>query len=65
MHASLAHEVMSQFTPDGFLAGEGHPLNGVSAKGCRPVDLGYNVEESLPRWRSTACSPMTSRCRNK
>jgi len=45
---ALAQQVMSQFTPDGFLAGEGHPLKGVSAKGCRPVDLGYNVEESLP-----------------
>ena len=45
---ALAHEVMGQFTQDGFLAGEGHPLKGVSAKGCRPVDLGYNVEESLP-----------------
>ena len=45
---ALAHEVMVQFTPDGFLAGEGHPLKGVSPKGCRPVDLGYNVEESLP-----------------
>jgi hypothetical protein len=45
---TLAHEVLSQFTPDGFLAGEGHPLNGVSPKGCRPVDMGYNVEESLP-----------------
>jgi hypothetical protein len=44
----LAHEVLSQFTQDGFLAGEGHPLNGVSPKGCRPVDIGYNVEESLP-----------------
>ncbi len=44
----LAHDVMGQFTPEGFLAGEGHPLKGVSAKGCRPVDLGYNVEESLP-----------------
>ena len=44
----LAHEVMGQFTPEGFLAGEGHPLKGISAKGCRPVDLGYNVEESLP-----------------
>ena len=39
---------MGQFTPDGFLAGEGHPLKGVSPKGCRPVDMGYNVEESLP-----------------
>ena len=45
---NLAHEVLGQFTPDGFLFGEGHPLRGVTAKGCRPVDLGYNVEESLP-----------------
>ncbi len=45
---ALAHEVMQQFTPAGFLIGEGHPLNGISPKGCRPVDLGYNVEESLP-----------------
>jgi hypothetical protein len=44
----LAHDVVAQFTPDGFLAGEGHPLKGISPKGCRPVDLGYNVEESLP-----------------
>lgn len=44
----LAHEVLAQFTPDGFLFGEGHPLRGVTPKGCRPVDLGYNVEESLP-----------------
>jgi hypothetical protein len=44
----LAHACLEQFTPGGFLAGEGHPLKGVSAKGCRPVDLGYNVEESLP-----------------
>lgn len=45
---ALALETMRQFTPDGFLCGEGHPLKGVSPKGCRPVDLGYNVEESLP-----------------
>ncbi len=46
---SLAHQVVEeQFTPSGFLAGEGHPLKGVSPKGCRPVDLGYNIEESLP-----------------
>ena len=45
---ALAQEVMGQFTPDGFLFGEGHPLKGISPKGCRPVDLGYNVEESLP-----------------
>jgi len=44
----LAHASLEQFTANGFLAGEGHPLKGVSKKGCRPVDLGYNVEESLP-----------------
>lgn len=44
----LAQEVLRQFTPDGILFGEGHPLQSVSPKGCRPVDLGYNVEESLP-----------------
>jgi hypothetical protein len=44
----LAHASLEQFTANGFLAGEGHPLKGVTAKGCRSVDLGYNVEESLP-----------------
>jgi hypothetical protein len=44
----LAHASLEQFTANGFLAGEGHPLKGVTRKGCRPVDLGYNVEESLP-----------------
>jgi Alginate lyase len=44
----LAHQVMDQFTSDGFLFGEGHPLDGISPKGCRSVDLGYNIEESLP-----------------
>jgi hypothetical protein len=44
----LAHQSLEHFTVNGFLAGEGHPLNAVTAKGCRAVDLGYNVEESLP-----------------
>ncbi|HWG20124.1 MAG TPA: hypothetical protein VG225_06305 [Terracidiphilus sp.] len=44
----LARRVMDQFAPDGILFGEGHPIDGLSPKGCRPVDLGYNVEESLP-----------------
>jgi hypothetical protein len=44
----LAHASLEHFTANGFLAGEGHPLKGITAKGCRPVDLGYNVEESLP-----------------
>ena len=45
---ALAHAGLGHFTANGFLAGEGHPLNAVTAKGCRAVDLGYNVEESLP-----------------
>jgi hypothetical protein len=44
----LAHTVLDYFTENGLLYGEGHPLDDVTAKHCRPVDLGYNVEESLP-----------------
>jgi hypothetical protein len=33
--------------PNGLLFGEGKPATGTSPRGCRPVDLGYNVEESL------------------
>lgn len=44
----LAHTSLDYFSTNGFLYGEGHPLKGVTAKGCHPVDLGYNVEESLP-----------------
>ena len=44
----LAHKALEYFTPGGLLFGEGHPLEFISAKKCRPVDLGYNVEESLP-----------------
>jgi hypothetical protein len=45
---ALAHTALDYFSENGLLFGEGHPLTGVSKKGCRPVDLGYNVEESLP-----------------
>jgi len=44
----VAHEALEYLTENGLLYGEGHPLRELSAKGCRPVDLGYNVEESLP-----------------
>jgi hypothetical protein len=44
----MAHAALEYFTPNGLLFGEGHPQKAVSPKGCRPVDLGYNVEESLP-----------------
>jgi len=45
---TLAHEALANFTPAGLLFGEGHPFDVTSPKGCHPVDLGYNVEESLP-----------------
>jgi hypothetical protein len=44
----LAAQTLDYFSPNNFLYGEGHPLTTVTAKKCRPVDLGYNVEESLP-----------------
>lgn len=44
----LASYACEHFTGDGLLYGEGHPREAVSPKGCRPVDIGYNVEESLP-----------------
>jgi hypothetical protein len=44
----LAHASLEYFTPNNLLFGEGHPQTAITAKHCRPVDLGYNVEESLP-----------------
>ena len=45
---ALAHGALTYITENGFLFGEGHPQRGVTPRGCRAVDLGYNVEESLP-----------------
>jgi len=45
---ALAHASLDYFTPNILLFGEGHPQTAITAKHCRPVDLGYNVEESLP-----------------
>ena len=46
---TLAHEALNAFTPkDNLLYGEGKPVPVRSVKGCYSVDLGYNVEESLP-----------------
>ncbi|MBS1822756.1 MAG: hypothetical protein JST61_12410 [Acidobacteria bacterium] len=45
---ALAHESLNYLTPNNLIFGEGHPLDKTTEKGCRPVDLGYNVEESLP-----------------
>lgn len=36
------------FNEDGLLCGEGHPIDFVSEKGCRPIDMGYDTEESVP-----------------
>jgi hypothetical protein len=44
----FAHAALEYFTPSKLLFGEGHPQKGITPKKCRPVDLGYNVEESLP-----------------
>lgn len=47
--AQLAGQCKAWFTPkDRFIFGEGKPDPVVSEKGCYSVDLGYNVEESLP-----------------
>lgn len=45
----LAKECLRYFTEENrFLFGEGSPHREQSKKGCYPVDLGYNIEESLP-----------------
>ncbi len=35
-------------TPDQLIYGEGRPIDRRSPKGCLPIDIGYNVEESAP-----------------
>lgn len=46
---TLAHQSLANFTPkNNLLFGEGKPVPEKSVKGCYAVDLGYNVEESLP-----------------
>ncbi|HSV16038.1 MAG TPA: hypothetical protein VLI90_17380, partial [Tepidisphaeraceae bacterium] len=44
----FAHHALDYFTANHLLFGENHPATFVTPKGCRPIDLGYNVEESLP-----------------
>ncbi len=45
----LAHTCIDFLSrPNHLIYGEGHPIRDLSPKGFRPVDLGYNVEESLP-----------------
>lgn len=45
---------LDYLSPDGLLFGEGVPSGGRTARGCRAVDIGYNVEESLPALASYA-----------
>jgi hypothetical protein len=44
----LVHTCLEYLTPNHLIFGEGHPIQHLSPKRFRPVDLGYNVEESLP-----------------
>jgi len=46
--------VRASVLPSGLVFGEGHPGDRVSPRGCRAVDLGYDVEESLPNLASYA-----------
>ena len=43
----FARRSLNYFTPEGFLYGEGD-IQTASKKGCYAIDLGYNIEESLP-----------------
>ncbi|HHV96676.1 MAG TPA: hypothetical protein GXX37_09440 [Clostridiaceae bacterium] len=43
----LAYQVLEYFSENNLIFGEGKPQNGKTARGCRAIDLGYNVEESL------------------
>lgn len=44
----MAASCLGHITEDGLLYGEGKPMERVTPRGCRPVDIGYNVEESIP-----------------
>lgn len=43
-----AHQLKEYLSLNNLLFGEGIPTEGCTARGCRSVDIGYNVEESLP-----------------
>jgi hypothetical protein len=44
----LAHDGLKFMTKNHLVFGEAHPQEQLSPRGCPPVDLGYNVEETLP-----------------
>lgn len=39
---------LAHASDNGFIAGEGGSHDAVTARGCRNIDLGYNLEETLP-----------------
>ncbi|MBQ5749379.1 MAG: hypothetical protein IIV87_04400, partial [Oscillospiraceae bacterium] len=51
-YLDFAHEqeaiCRAQFDENGLFFGEGHPIDYVTEKGCRYIDIGYAIEESLP-----------------
>ena len=44
---ALTYESLEFISDNGLIIGEGQPLREPSAKGCRPIDVCYNAEESL------------------
>lgn len=51
----IAHDLKAYFTrTDCFLYGEGPNISSETPNGCRPVDLLYNIEESLPNMANYA-----------
>lgn len=51
-YRALAHTLldycMQRFTANGLLAGEGQPHDETTPKGCKAIDIGYDMEESVP-----------------
>lgn len=45
---SIVPEIEKHFSEDNLYFGEGRPIDGYSERGCRSIDIGYNLEESLP-----------------
>ena len=39
---------LAHASDNGFIAGEAGPHDAATARGCRHIDLGYNIEETLP-----------------
>lgn len=44
----LAAYALERITPNGLVYGEGRPHDVITPRGCRAIDIGYNVEETIP-----------------